>query len=85
MDLIKQHDGYWLGGCHFNTYEELEEACFENPGLADEHDELCCAAGSRVAVDTYFLMAEIEYGDGNADIPDDILAECYDENKCPLF
>lgn len=75
MDLIKQHNDYWLGGRHFDTYEELEEACFDNPELADKYDELCCATGSRAAVNTYFWIAEIEYGDGNIDIPDDMLDE----------
>lgn len=74
MNLLKQHNGYWVGGCHFDTIEDLEDACFENPELADEYDELCCIAGSRAAVDTYFLMAEIEYGDGNIDISVDILS-----------
>lgn len=65
MDLLGRYGDHRVGGRRFETISGLEDACFNNPDLADEVDEVCCAAGSRAAVITYFTLAGIEYGDGN--------------------
>lgn len=61
----------YVNGCCNRRYEK---ACESNP----KHEDSACWAQYHSEVksdtDTYYLLAEMEYGDGNCDIPEDLAA-----------
>ncbi|NMB69751.1 hypothetical protein GYA27_00915 [candidate division WWE3 bacterium] len=82
LDLLGLSEEY----SHETWMDMLEELCFENPDIADklqEHiDEITYLAECRLCADTDYLLAEIEYGDGNHGSPPElikILRESYEE------
>lgn len=70
MNLHTNPDGFLLGGHFFSSMEQLEEACFYDPGLEDEYCEMqeknTYLARVKEDVDRYYRFAESEYGDGNS-------------------
>lgn len=52
---------------------EFMEICFENPEVVDMIEELTYLKQCKIWSETDYLMAEIEYGDGNCGAPTELM------------
>ena len=62
MDYGWQHDEVTALGCLLTNDEELEELCFDDPGVENILDELWYEQEVRDDVDTYLRMVAEEAG-----------------------
>ena len=60
-----------IGGRRFRNLDDLEDYCAYFPEFEEEVVEsgLLTDEALRASVDTYWAASELEYGDGNSDIP----------------
>lgn len=82
MSLVNRN-GFYIAGRHLTCVEEFEEACFDEPELEELFNEMYYLNNLKSDIDTYYAFAEMEYGDGNIEMPMDIW--CDDEDYTPMF
>lgn len=60
-----------VGGLHFRNLDDLENFCAYFPEFEDAVIEsgVLSKLDRMNEVDTYLIAAELEYGDGNAELP----------------
>lgn len=68
MNLQINRSGFDIGVSQYETIETLEEDCFCNTEIEEEFDRLMYLRNVREEIDPYYIMAELEYGDGNKDM-----------------
>lgn len=70
MDLLEKHD-IFVGGRRFPNLDALEDYCTRFPDFEETVIESGVLSDTdlRSSVDTYWIMAEMEYGDGNNELP----------------
>lgn len=82
MNLQINRSGFDIGVSQYESIEALEEDCFYNPELEEEFDRLMYLRKVREEIDSYYIMAELEYDDVNKDMCGVLLGEfdrCHDD------
>lgn len=54
MEYWDNRSGLTLSGQEFQSMEDLEEACFEDPELVEAYEQLCYLREVKDDIDTYF-------------------------------
>ena len=83
MNPLERHNGFVVGGRHFETLEELEEACYDSPELEEDFNEMYYLNCVKEDINTYYRLAELNYGDGDYsrfDYENDIRFELNDQS-----
>ena len=70
---LENRDGFDIFDVRFASAEDIEEYCFENPDFEVEACETMYLSKIKEEMDMYFLLAEMECGDGGCEIPEDLL------------
>lgn len=70
-----------IGGRRFRDWDDLEDRCFYFPEFEEDVIEsgILDSDGSKAFMDTYRIIAELEYGDGNVELPHELCFGWYGE------
>lgn len=70
MDLLENRD-IVIGGRRFRDLDDLEDYCFRFPDFEGAVIEsgILDSDETKASMDTYWIVSELEYGDGNAELP----------------
>lgn len=80
MDPLENRD-IIIGGRHFRDLDDLEDHCFRFPEFEEAVIEsgILDPDGGKAFMNTYWIISELEYGDGNSELPYELRCGWYGE------